>query len=240
MKKIFLFSAISCLLFGGADATTPWWEQPTICRLSPSNCYASMVAGFLYDTDNPSSWDITSNCWGKKYICAEALKNPSSTERVALGRTEIADASRINSDFDIAILNAEDDCFGVRKTSSGGAMASVNGNFVRVWCTGILENPDDEPLENGEITTGAQPQCSDLADRGYVEKQNGNCYGKYYSTSEYLIQCDTNNNPTLIVLNGVNRDNTGTPAITTRAAADTLFDTMYNNARAQHQNHFSD
>ena len=68
MMKTFLFSVVSLFLFGGANAATPWWEQPTICRLSPSNCYASMGAGYLFDTSDPDSWDITSKCWGKKYI----------------------------------------------------------------------------------------------------------------------------------------------------------------------------
>ena len=76
MKKTFLFYVISCLLMAHANAATPWWEQATICRLSPSNCYTDMGVGYFYDKfdPDPDSWDITSNCWGKKYICAEALK----------------------------------------------------------------------------------------------------------------------------------------------------------------------
>lgn len=237
MKKLFLFSVVSCLLMAHANAATPWWEQPTICRLSPSNCYTSMGSGYFYDTSEPESWDITSNCWGKKYICAEALKNSTETEPVAMGRAEIADATRINADFDIMVLNG--DCFGVRKTSSGGAMASVNGNYVKVWCSGILENPDDEYLENGEITSGAQPTCAYLAENGYVGIQNGKCYGKYYDDSQYAIQCN-GETPTLIVLNGVDAHNTSESAIKTKSEADALFNTMYQNAKLQYQAHFGE
>lgn len=239
MKRLFLFSVISCLLTAHANAATPWWEHDTICRLSPSNCYTNMGIGYFYDSidPDPESWDITSNCWGKKYICAEALKNSNATDPVPLGRAEIADASRINADFDVDVLNG--DCFGVRKTSSGGAMASVDGNFVKVWCSGILEHPDDEYVENGEITSGAQPTCEQLANDGYVGIQNGKCYGKYYNPDEYHIQCN-NGQATLIVLNGADPSNASASSVTTKAEADALFNTMYQNAKAQHSAHFND
>ena len=114
MTKAFLFSFVSFLICGNAFAVTPWWERPTICQLSPSRCYTNMGIGYFYDTTEPSSWDITSNCWGKKYICAEALKNSNATEPVPMGRNEIADTSRINSDFDINELNG--DCFGRQRS----------------------------------------------------------------------------------------------------------------------------
>ncbi len=233
MKKIFLVSLISLLTFDGAHAAGAWWEHDTICRLSPSNCYATMGAGYFFDTTDPASWDITSNCWGKKYICADALKNTTGSDSVPMGRAEIADASRINSDFDINVLNG--DCFGVRKTSSGGAMASVNGNFVRVWCAGILDNPDDEYLENGEITSGVQPTCTQLATNGYVGIQNGKCFGKHYDESQYAIQCD-GETPTLIVLNGADPTGVSSNAnIKTQADADNWFNKMHTIATGKQQ-----
>ena len=240
MIKNFLFSFVSLLLIGAADAATPWWEQDTICQRSKSDCYANMGIGYLYDTMDSTSWDITSYCWGKKYICAEALKNSTANEPVPMGRAEIADTNRINADFDVTVLNG--DCFGVRKTSSGGAMASVSGHFVKVWCNGILENPDEEQLPNGEITSGNQPTCSDLKKNGYVGIQNGKCYGKYYNPSEYYIQCDNDDTklPVLVVLNGVDAENVITTNIETRSEADNLFRTMYRNSQTQHKIYFKD
>ena len=236
MKKTLLFSVVCTLIsVGVADAITPWWQHDTICRLSPSKCYSAMGAGYA-----PDDWDITSNCWGKKKICVDALTTKyitdhNTTEPVALGRTEIADSKNVNSDFDTTVLNG--DCFGTRKSQSGGAMVSVNGQYVKVWCNGILTNPDDEYLANGEITTGAQPTCSELADDGYVGIQNGKCYGKYYDTSEYSIQCD-GETPTLIILNGADPEgNAGTTDVTTRDDANALFATMFNNAKTQREKH---
>lgn len=245
MKKAFLFSVISCLLMTHANAATPWWEQPTICRLSPSNCYTNMGIGYFYDNIDPESWDITSSCWGKKYICVEALtvtykeEHNNPTQPVAMAKTEIRSSVNIDSDFDVDVLNG--DCFGVRKTSSGGAMASVDGNFVKVWCSGVLEHPDDEYVENGEITSGEQPKCSDLQANGYVGIQNGKCYGKYYDPQDYYIQCDSEDkNATLIVLNGAQYSTTSTSSITTKREADDLFDIMYQNAKVQHAAHFGE
>ena len=232
MKKTFLFLS-TLFLIGGANAATPWWQQPTICRLSPTNCYVSMGTGY-----DAGMWDAGAKCWGLKLICSDALKTSNSDDPIAMGRTEIAAATNINSDFDITVLNSENECFGVRKTASGGATASVNGNFVKVWCNGVLDNPD-ATLESGEITTGTQPSCATLAENGYVGIQNGKCYGKYYDTSNYYIQCN-GETPTLIVLNGVDPDNVSDSEITTKVEADALFNTMYTNAQAQHQLHFND
>ena len=189
MKKIFLFS----LLFVTTNlvAATPWWEQPTVCRLNPASCYPTMGSG--YDS---GMWDANANCWGMKWICGDALSNTNNNTLV--GRTELARGTNINPDYDTSILDG--DCFGVRKTSTDGSMASVNGNMVRVWCNGILSNVD-ETIENGEITYGTQPTCSMLATDGYVAVPNGKCYGKYYDTTRYYIQC-TGEVPSLIVLNG--------------------------------------
>ena len=64
MTRMFLFSVISFLLIGGANAATPWWNHDDFCQISPTNCYANMGAGY-----EPTDWDSSSNCWGKKYIC---------------------------------------------------------------------------------------------------------------------------------------------------------------------------
>lgn len=200
MTRTFLFSVVSLLLFGGANAATPWWKYDNICYPSPATCYSNMGIGYFYNTSESGSWDTTSSCWGKKYVCPDAVKDPNIDERVALERNDIANTSVVNSqDFDLAKLNG--DCFGARKTKSNGAMVSVNGSYVKVWCNGALEDVDEDNIvENGAFTTTTQ-HCSDLAERGYVDVLNGKCYGKRYNSSEYAIQCN-GDNATLIVLNG--------------------------------------
>jgi len=214
MKKIFLFSLL--LISTHAVAATPWWEQPTVCRLNPANCYASMGAG--YDS---GMWDAVANCWGMKLICGDALTNTNTTSPV--GRTEIARGTNINSDYDTSVLDG--DCFGVRKTSTDGSMASVNGQMVRVWCNGILNNVD-EIIENGEITYGTQPTCATLANDGYVAVPNGKCYGKYYDPARYYIQCN-GETPTLIVLNGASYELGNTRYPLTQEDADAIFNRAY-------------
>ena len=202
-------------------AATPWWEQATICRINPANCYTSMGIGY-----EPGMWDANANCWGMKLICGDALTNTNNITPV--GRTEIAAGTNINTDYDVNVLDGE--CFGARKTSTDGTMASVNGALVRVWCDGILSHVD-ETIENGEITYGAQPTCAELATDGYVDIQNGKCHGKYYDPSRYYIQC-TGEIPTLIVLNGANYE-TGTSSYPqTQSDADVIFNRMYENAKS--------
>lgn len=216
MKKLFFFSLF--FITANALAATPWWEQPTICRLNPASCYTAMGTG--YDSH---MWDANANCWGMKLICADALTN--SDEPTFVGRTEISRGTYIDSDYDLNVLNG--DCFGVRKTSTDGTMASVDGRMVRVWCTGILNNVD-ETIETGEITYGTQPNCATLAADGYVAVSNGKCYGKYYDPARYYIQCD-GENPTLIVLNGANYETGNTSYPRTQADADDIFNQMYEN-----------
>lgn len=243
MRKTFLFSAIFLLVFGEANAT--------VCKLIPTKCYTTMGTGYFYDTDEPDSWDITSNCWGKKYICAEALTTTyldshNVTDRVALGRKEIASATESN-DFDVTVLNG--DCFGSRIVKDGGAQIKVHGNYVNVWCPGVIDALNTLPgvnitisdtMDNGDITLGTQPTCTNLADAGYINIQNGKCYGKYYDLDEYRIKCDASN-PTLIVLNGAlsNGDNTVSD-IKIKTEADARFRTMYENAKKLHKQYFND
>ena len=215
MKKIFLFSLI--FMTANAGAATPWWEQQTVCRLNPASCYTSML-GAGYDS---GMWDANAGCWGMKLICGDALTNTNDTTPV--GKTEIARGTNISTDYDINILDG--DCFGVRKTSIDGSMASVNGTMVRVWCSGILDNVD-ATIENGEITYGTQPTCRTLANDGYVAVTNGKCYGRYYDPARYYIQC-SGETPTLIVLNGANYETGNSSSPQTQEDADLLFNQMY-------------
>lgn len=233
MTRTFLFSVVSLLLFGGANAATPWWKYDNICYPSPSTCYSNMGAGYLYNTSDSDSWDTTSFCWGKKYICPNAIKNQNADERVAMERNDIANANIVNSaDFDLTKMNG--DCFGVRKSKSNGAMVSVNGNYVKVWCTGAIDADEDNVVENGVFTTTA-PTCSDLQARGFADVLNGKCYGKHYNSSEYAIHCD-GNNTILIALNGAtNFDEDSDSQYITDTQAANYFNTLVTaaqNARA--------
>ena len=218
MKKIFLFS-LFFITANALAAATPWWEQPTICRLNPATCYTAMGTG--YDS---GMWDANANCWGMKWICGDALTNTNQTTLV--GRTEISRGTNIDPDYDLNVLDG--DCFGVRKTSTDGAMASVDGKMVRVWCTGILaDRYIAATIENGDVAAPTyQPSCEELARDGYVAISNGKCYGKYYDPARYYILCN-GENPTLVLLNGANYDFGHYP--TTQDEADTLFNQMYEN-----------
>lgn len=234
MKKLFFAS----LLFGGAaitaaDAAIPWWQQPTICRLNPANCYTSMGVGF-----DSGMWDAGANCWGMKLICPQAT-TASDSVPVAMGRNEIASGSGISRDFDTSVLNG--DCYGARKTVSNGSMASVNGDYINVWCNGILDNAD-ETIGGGEITYGAQPTCAKLAQNGYVGVLNGRCYGKYYDMNEYFIECGASNLlPTrLIVLNGADYTAPQGNAPTDKASADKKFDKMESISKTQRSKYFKE
>jgi len=233
MKKIFFGSLFSIIAANAANAATPWWQQPTVCRLDPTNCYVSMGAG--YDS---GMWDATGQCWGLKLICPDAMRQPQS-DPVPMGRGDIANGTKLNQDFDINVLN--NDCFGVRKTTANGTMASVNGKYVNVWCNGILDNPD-ETLTTGEITFGAQPTCAALAENGYVGVVNNRCYGKYYDTAQYYIECDgADIMPSrLIVLNGADYTLPMGNAPTDKTAAEKIFDKMESVSQTQRAKYFQD
>lgn len=239
-KAIFKYSTASilCAMFCGIShaATTPWWLQPTVCRLDPTGCYSTMGAGF-----DSEMWDATSNCWGLKLICPDALLDGSRTAQ-PMGRAEIArdGGKKISTDFNTDLLGPDGDCFGRRKTSENGTVASVGGTLVKVWCPGILDNPD-ETLTNGEITYGTQPTCSQLAENGYVGVENGRCYGKYFDSAQYYIECGDTLEPTrLIVLNGADYTASMNGAPTDATAAEQLFDKMYSVSQAQHAKYFTE
>lgn len=239
MKKyFFIFAFFSLIVLPATSATIPWWLRPTVCKINPTNCYPNMTFGYFIEIGNPESWDDTSNCWGKKLICPEAL-NSSEDAPVALTRTEIERGNKIKTDYDTTKLSTNRDCFGVRKTYEGGTKVSVNGKLVNVWCPGILDNPD-EILENGEITYGEQPTCTTLAKNNYAAVENGRCYGKYYDSYQYYIECGSGEKPTrLIVLNGADYNTPMNGAPTTKTAAEKLFNTMYSNSKEQKLKYFS-
>lgn len=233
MKKLFLASLFSTIVIPAtfAATTTPWWLQPTVCRISTTNCYTSMGAGY-----DPEEWDTTSNCRGKKLICPEALTT-GATEPTLMDKADISSGRNISTDFDVSVL--ADGCFGARKTSANGTLASINGQYVNVWCRGILDNAD-ETVSTGEIATANQPTCARLAEDGYAAVLNGKCYGKYYNPAEYYIECGSGLIPTrLIVLNGADINagpSSGTP--TTMSDAAQRFETMLSTSQAQHAKYF--
>lgn len=232
MKKTIMSFCITLCTIAAANALS-WWEQPTICRISPTDCYVGMDAGI-----DRELWDTSGNCWGMKMICPDATvaggRNPVPMERAA-----IAGGHGIKPDFDTNVLNG--DCYGARKTTANGSMASVGGKFVRVWCPGILGAPD-EVLPNGEIIiNGRQPTCAKLAADGYAAVQNDVCWGKHYDVSKYYIDCgnaDADIPARLIVLNGADYTTGTTNAPTDRTAADKLFDEMYSVSSTQHGKYF--
>ncbi|MDR2413181.1 MAG: hypothetical protein LBD50_03140 [Rickettsiales bacterium] len=235
-KTISAFLLISsCLAAHAAVAAIPWWQQPTICKPVPTQCYANMSNGF-----EAGMWDATGNCWGLKIICPEALA-PAGNAPVAMGKKTIANGTGINSDFDTNMFN--NDCFGARKTIANGSQASVGGAFVNVWCSGVLSSADEE-LPTGEITFGSQPTCSILAADGWVAALNQKCYGKYYDPANYYIECEGNDllPKRLITLNGAEAvvgagpANSGYPA--DKKAADELFDKMQSVSAAQKAKYF--
>jgi len=234
MKKLFLLSLLGVATTGGAFAASsiPWWQQPTICRISTTNCYVSMGAG--YDRE---LWDASASCRGMKLICPQAL-TAGGDEPVPMGKTALAKGTGIKADFDVTAL--ADGCFGARKTAANGTQASVNGRYVHVWCRGILDNPD-EIVATGEITLGAQPTCASLAENGYAAVVNGRCYGKYYNPNEYYIECDSELLPNrLIVLNGADYTagaSANTPS--TMDAANDRFKSMYNVSKTHHDKYFT-
>lgn len=234
MNKLFFTSLLlGTVITTAADAAQPWWQQETICRLNPANCYTGMGAGF-----DSGMWDAGANCWGMKLICPQATTTPNSAP-VAMGRNEIASGNGINRDFDTGVLTG--DCFGMRKTVNNGSMASVNGKYVNVWCNGILDSAD-ETLASGEITFGTQPTCAKLATNGYVGVLNGRCYGKYYDTNDYFIECDAAAPlpKRLIVLNGADYTAPMGGAPTDKAAADKKFDQMESISKTQRSKYFKE
>lgn len=231
MKKQILFSLFITTFALNANAATQWWERPTICKINPTNCYANMGTG--YDTEY---WDARSNCRGMKYICPEALSYSNNGEPELVSRYNIQNGGTIKRDFDASILNG--DCFGVRKTINSGSMASVNGQYVNVYCSGALDSPDEILPSGGEIMLTNQPTCHNLAQNGYVAILTGGCYGKRFDESKYYIDCQNSTGTTpsrLIILNGATGDGWG---FETLSAANNAFDEMFSVSASQRQKYF--
>ena len=229
MKKTLILSSLLILTVLPGHSAIKWWEQDTICRLDPSNCYTAMGMGF-----EPEYWDQTSECWGQKIICA-AAQAPASSENKAMTKKEITARKNISNDYDITALNG--DCFGVRKTSSNGSMATYNGKSVKVFCKNILENifqnDEIESLTNGSILLrNTEPTCQELAAQEYVNVKDKNCYGKKYSQSTYYIDCETSDSPRLIIHNNADYTAPQGDAPKTIADAEKIFNTMYNTAKS--------
>lgn len=220
-------------IVGIANAATPWWQQPTVCRLDPTRCYPTMGTGF-----DSGMWDATANCWGLKLICPQALTGKHVAPE-PVGRGDITAGKGINSDFDVSVLDG--DCFGARKTRANGTEVLVNGTYVNVWCNGILNRPDEQ-VGAGEITYGTQPTCASLAADGYVAVLNNRCYGKRFDTAEYFIECTGSSiTPSrLIILNGADYNTGGANVPTSIQDANKIFDQMYKTSQEQHGKYFTE
>lgn len=185
---------------------TEWWLRPTLCQPSNAFCYPSIEgAGF---TDE---WDSGAVCRGKKIVCDDALNADCDSMDGSYSKAEISNSAIINVDFDVSILDSRPDkrCFGVRRTRNNGTSASVNGNWVNVWCAGVLDAPDESLATGYIITSGQQPDCEELKYRGYIGILNGQCYGRpSYPASDFYLQCETGRLlPTTIVkLGGAGAD----------------------------------
>lgn len=234
MKKLLILLSI-CAVTSVHAANTEWWAQDTICRPITNKCYTIMGAGY-----NSGLWDASYNCWGMKYVCANATKSPEKS-LVEIGK--ISDLAAKYTDFDFSQLNTTDRCFGVRKTQNNGTQAMVNGKYVNVYCKGVLDT-DTETITNGEVSlTFPQPTCRELADNGWLNVlNNSKCYGKRYPMPDYFIECDEAQtaNTRIIVLNGntnylINASGASTgnyPTTATKATA--VFNDLATTAKKNH------
>ncbi len=230
MKKLYITSLLSLFATMPAMGASQWWQHDTVCRLDPTTCYVGMGTGY-----DAGLWDNRAGCRGMKIICGAAM-DPASDEDQPLSRDAIRWGDGINYDFDVTLLNGN--CFGRRKTTANGSQASINGDFVNVWCSGILDDAE-ETVPNGEITSGQQPTCRELADKGYIGVLNSKCYGKALDTTEYYIDCRGNSllPQQIIVLNGADYTlDDRLPMDAQRATAQ--FNQMYSVSKTQHDKYF--
>jgi hypothetical protein len=114
----------------------------------------------------------------------------------------------------------------------------VNGKYVNVWCNGVLDK-SDEDLENGEIVYGTQPTCESLKKDGYIATENGKCFGKYYDTSKYHIECEGNLAPErIIILNGAEYSNIMHAGPKNETEAEKIFNKMQSVSKSQKAQYF--
>jgi hypothetical protein len=232
MKKNMIFTILSIVCLTATADTVDWWNQPTVCKINNTKCYnnITMNAGF-----DPGIWDATASCRGMKYICPNALIQQEQNPKL-ISKNDIA--KQTNTDYDINTLGETGDCFGKRKTNKTGTQIMVNGDYVNLYCHGILDNADEE-LANGEIVYKNQPTCETLKEKGYIAVENGKCIGKYIDESKYYIDCGTDLLPKrLVLLNGAEITTKNTGNITTQKDADNVFNTMYSASKKQKTQYF--
>lgn len=215
-----------------------WWERigPQLCKISTQKCYSNMSSGAYCS----NCWDADGNCWGEKNVCENALK--TGYDYTTLSKSQIASAVYINTDFDINTESESDGCFGVRKTYNNGALASVNGEKVKVWCNNVpLSSDNIEIVKSGQvILDNIQPTCESLSENGFAAIQNGSCWGKKYS-NKYYIDCQYGQlEPYRIIdINGaMDIDPYASRVPDTYEQIKTKFQTMLKNSRTQHDKHF--
>ncbi len=225
---IFTILSIVCLT-ATADAAD-WWNQATVCKYDTTKCYTTMGAGF-----DSEMWDTNGKCRGMKYICPNALKT-QSTQPELIGKNSIA--QKTNTDYDTNVLGETGDCFGKRKTNKTGTQIMVNGEYVNLYCHGVLSDAD-ETLTNGEIVYKNQPTCESLKANAYIAVENGKCVGKSIDDSKYYIDCDKNLLPKrLVLLNGAEITTIKSGNEITQNDASKLFDKMYNVSQQQKKEYF--
>ena len=228
----FLLLSLLALMYTNTGMSAPWWEQPTVCRMDTTRCYTSMGAGF-----DSEIWDTDKKCWGMKWVCPDALVEKTNTATL-ISYNDIYDTSVVKSDYNIELLSSDGDCFGRRRMNDTGYQVMVDGEYVNVYCNGVL-NKADEILENGEIVYGEQPTCETLKNNGYIAVANGKCFGKYYDESKYYVECGDALTPKrIITLNGAQYSATNSSAPRTSTEAAKLFKKMHSISQSQKTQYF--
>ena len=222
-----IFFALCTTLIFTHVAHAYWWMPPTVCKMDTTKCYKVMGMGF-----DEEMWDGTSKCRGMKYICPEALAS-GGHEPELVGKIDLTNPKLVKSDYDMSLYDTYQNCFGMRKLSNDGTQAYYNGKYFNIWCNGILSKVD-EVLENGEVSFTFQPTCETLAQDNYAAIKNGKCYGKYYDSQKYALECGTGLIPTRIILkNNADYGNYSDRIPVTQNEADKIFEIMYENSLAQ-------
>lgn len=234
MKNFFIFLSTLIITASAASATN-WWDQMTVCRINNNKCYDSMGAGF-----DPEIWDTDAGCRGMKYICADALIQESN-EPVLISKKALGNETIINPDYNIEQLSDSGDCFGRRIANKAGNEVKVNGEYVKVWCDGVLDRPD-ETLANGDILYDEkQLTCGSLKQNRYVAVENGKCFGKYYDENDYHIECGNDDKlqpKRIVILNGAEYKKHNYSGPITVADAEELFDEMLSVSKKQKNKYF--
>ena len=224
-NKIFFIFCMTFLFTPIASAF--WWMPPTVCKMDTTKCYKVMGMGF-----DEEMWDSTSKCRGMKYVCPDALVT-GGDEPELIGKRDLTNPKLVKHDYDTSLFDTSLECFGMRKLSNDGTQVYYNGKYFNIWCDGILSNVD-EVLENGEVSFTFQPTCESLAKDNYAAIKNGNCYGKYYDSQKYALECGTGLIPTRIIsINNADYGSYPDHLPVTQNEADKIFEMMYENSLTQ-------